>query len=230
MNIAIMQPYFLPYIGYWQLIQSVDKFIIYDNIQYTKKGWINRNNFLFNNSSTIFTVPIKKDSDYLDINKRTISSGFENKIINKLKVAYSKAPQFEIILPLIKDILYTKETNLFNYLYSSVKKIVKFLEIDTKIIVSSSIKIDHNLKSQNKVIEICKNLKASHYINTIGGQDLYSKNDFIKNNINLSFIKSEITEYNQFKKPFIPYLSIIDVLMFNNKIEVKKLLAKYKLL
>lgn len=232
MKIAIMQPYFLPYIGYFQLIKAVDKFIIYDNIQYTKKGWVNRNRILINGKDQLITLPIKKDSDYLDIVERELSKSWEkdkNKILNILKSSYNKSPYFQEAFNLISQCLNNSENNLFRFIYNSIILINKYLDIKTPIIVSSTIDINHTLKSQDKVLSLCKNQNANIYINSIGGVELYNKEVFKQNGIELNFIKSNPIQYKQFNNEFIPWLSIIDVLMFNSKEEIKKYLNEYTL-
>lgn len=226
-----MQPYFLPYIGYWQLLNAVDKFVIYDNIQYTKKGWINRNRYLFNGKPFTFTIPIKNDSDFLDIKDRRVAYDlkFQQKILNKIKPAYSKKPYFKETFPIIEDIVNNNQINLFEYIYYSINKLKELLGINTEIIISSSIKIDHSLKSQDKVLAICKELKADRYINAIGGKELYSKEEFSKENIELFFIETNKIEYDQFQIDFVPYLSILDMLMFVGIDKTKEFLTQYKL-
>lgn len=233
MKIAIMQPYFMPYIGYFQLINSVDKFIIYDNIQYIKGGWINRNRILSNGNDKIFTVPLKKGSNYLNVVDRFLSDSYEKdkvKILNVIKSTYKKSPYFEEIYELILKCFNSKKNNLFEFVLESIKIINNYLNIKTPIVISSSIEIDHSLKSQNKVISICKNQKGSVYINPIGGIDLYDKIVFEQNGIDLKFIKSNLIEYKQFDNQFIPWLSIIDVLMFNSKEQIKNYLNNYILI
>jgi hypothetical protein len=226
-----MQPYFFPYIGYFHLIHSSDVFVVYDNIQYTKKGWINRNRILNNGQPLTISLPIKKDSDYLDINKRFIADSFNSgKLLNKIKGLYNKAPCFDIAYPLIESIIKNKEKNLFNYLYSSIEKLCIYLGINTKIVVSSSIPANHNLKSQDRVISICEEVGATTYINAIGGISLYSPEDFSKRNIDLRFIESQNVAYKQFNKEFYPWLSIIDVIMFNDTDSINKILLSYSLI
>jgi hypothetical protein len=104
------------------------------------------------------------------------------------------------------------------------------LNITTPIVVSSSIDIDHSLKSQNKVLSICNNQNANTYINSIGGVDLYDKTVFKNNNIDLKFIKSNSIIYEQFNNQFIPWLSIIDVMMFNSKEKIQEYLNNYTLI
>ncbi len=231
MKIGIMQPYFMPYIGYFQLINSVDAFVIYDNIQYTKKGWINRNRYLLNGKDVIFTIPIKKDSDYLNVNQRVLADGFSPiKLLNQIKAAYRKAPYYSEVYPMIEEIFKCEEKNLFNYIYKSIIIITEYLNINTKIIISSSLNIDHSLKGQDKVLAICKCLKTKNYINSIGGTELYSKSIFDENNIKLNFIKSQAIEYKQFNHDFVPWLSILDVMMFNEVEDIKKFLECYEVI
>lgn len=231
MKTAIMQPYFFPYIGYWQLINAVDKFVIYDNIQYTKKGWINRNRFLLNGKDEIFSIPLKKDSDYKNVAERFISPVFDKKnLISKFQNAYSKAPHKKEILPLLEDIVYYENSNLFEYIYNSVLKVCNYLDINTQIIISSTIDINHSLKSKDKVIALVKALNGSEYINPIGGVELYDKQEFENNGIKLNFLKANEIKYNQNAETFVPWLSIIDVLMFNSKEEIKNMLEEYMLI
>ena len=231
MKLGIMQPYFLPYIGYWQLINAVDVFVIYDNIQYTKKGWINRNRVLNNGKDVYITIPIEKDSDFLNVDERIISESFDKKkILNQIKEYYKKAPNFPNGIKIFEEILVFEERNLFEYIFNSIKVICNKLEINTQIIISSEIEIDHKLKGKDKVISICKALNANEYINPIGGTDLYSKESFSNNGIQLEFLESTILPYEQFNCEFIPYLSIIDILMFNSQVTVKRMLENYRLL
>ena len=231
-KIAIMQPYFFPYIGYFQLIKSVDEFVIYDNIQYTRKGWINRNRILNHDKEKTITLSLKKSASYVDIRDKKLSDIWlheKYKIINFIKFCYAKAPYFNQVFPLIEESLLNKDINLFNFLFNSLKKVNSYLDIETKIIMSSSLNIDHSLKCQNKIISICRNLNSQNYINPIGGISLYNKKDFNNEDIELNFIESDNIRYKQFKSNFIANLSIIDVLMFNSREKVKKYLTNYNL-
>ena len=230
MKLAIMQPYFLPYIGYFQLINAVDEFVIYDNIEFTKRGWINRNRILVNGTDIVLTLPLKKDSDYLHVIDRFLADTWEverMKMLNRIAESYRKAPFFkEVYLVLEKCILY-EERNLFKFILHSVQTIMKYLNIDTNLVVSSTISINHKLKSEEKVIAICKKRGAEVYINPIGGQELYNKERFLKNNIELKFQKSNNITYSQFNNEFTPWLSIIDVVMFNHKDDIPSILNNY---
>lgn len=216
MKLGIMQPYFMPYIGYFQLLACVDQFIIYDNIKYTKKGWINRNRMLLNGTYAIFSLPLKKDSDSLNIVERELALEFDrSKLLNKFRGAYSRAPQFELTYPVLERIVQHDEVNLFRYIYHSIVQLCEHLGIKTEIRISSEIDIDPDLKGANKVLALCKAIGAETYINSIGGIELYTKDEFRKQGVNLQFIKSRPFEYMQFVAPFVPCLSIVDVLMFN---------------
>lgn len=234
MKTGIMQPYFLPYIGYWQLLNAVDKFVVYDNIQFTTKSWIRRNRILENAKDALFTIPLKSDSDYLDIRDRFVSDQYFNKdsrkIIRKIKDAYRKAPYFDEAMPVIEKCFLYQEKNLFKFIFNSIKIISEYLGITTEIIVSSQIEMDHSLKSQERVLEICRKLSTTVYINPIGGLELYDSESFKFNGIDLKFIKSKNVEYKQFDNEFVPNLSIIDVMMFNSSDEVKKMLNMYELI
>jgi hypothetical protein len=216
MQVGIMQPYFLPYIGYFQLINAVDVFIVYDNIKYTKKGWINRNRMLQNSKDVMFSLSLKNDSDYLDVCQRELASDFNRgKLLNQFKGAYQHAPYFAQTYPLVEQIVQYEEANLFRFLHYSIAKTCEHLGISTEIRVSSKIAIDHDLKNQDKVLALCEAVGASTYVNAIGGMELYSKETFREKGIELKFIKSNPFAYPQFGDEFVPWLSIIDVMMFN---------------
>ncbi|MCP5182202.1 MAG: WbqC family protein [Pseudomonadales bacterium] len=216
MRVAIMQPYFMPYIGYFQLMGSVDVFVIYDNIKYTKKGWINRNRLLQNGGDAVFSLPLASDSDSLDIAERSISPAFSGKkMLNVFRGAYARAPNFSATYGLLEKIVCQEERNLFRFLRKSVRDTAEYIGIPTRIVTSSDLAVDRELRSQDKVLAICKVLGADTYVNAIGGQDLYSPGDFLQQGIALKFIRSRPFEYRQFGAAFVPWLSIIDVLMFN---------------
>ena len=227
MKAAIMQPYFCPYIGYFQLIAAVDKFVVYDNIKYTKKGWINRNRILQNGQDAMFSLPLKKDSDFLDVCKRELAADFNrDNLLGQFKGAYRRAPHFEQTLPLIELIVWYEDMNLFKFLHHSIVKTCEYLSITTEIKISSDIAIDHDLKGQDKVLALCEAVGASTYVNAIGGMELYSKETFRESGIELKFIKSKPFNYPQYGGAFVPWLSIIDVLMFNSVDTVQSCIFK----
>lgn len=219
-----MQPYFLPYIGYYQLIDAVDVFILYDNIKYTKKGWINRNRFLSNGSDTTFSLPIKKDSDYLDVVQREISPDFNPlKMLNQFKEAYRKAPFVDQTLLLLENTLRYEDTNLFRFLRHGLARTCEYIGITTPIIDSSSLDIDHGLQSQDKVIALARTVGGTVYVNPIGGTDLYQSEAFLRQGLELRFLRSTLQPYPQLGGAFVPWLSIMDVMMFNSPGDILKM-------
>ena len=157
MKIGIMQPYFFPYIGYFQLINSVDVFVVYDNIKYTKRGWINRNRMLQNGKDVMFSLPLKNDSDCRDVCERELAAGFNrNKLLNQFKGAYLRAPYFAQTFPLVEQIVRYEEANLFRFLHCSITKTCEHLGITTEIRASSDITIDHDLKNQDNILALLK--------------------------------------------------------------------------
>lgn len=232
-NVAIMQPYFLPYIGYWQLINAVDKFVVYDNIEYSKKGWINRNRFLQNGKDELFTIPLKKDSDYLHIRDRYLSDHIKaekKKLLRRFENTYRKAPNYEEGIALIKECLLFDEKNLFQYIFNSIKTVCAYLGIKTELVISSELDMDHTLRKEQRVIATCKVLKATEYINPIGGMELYNKQDFTDQGLNLHFQQVKPYSYTQFDNEFVPHLSIVDVVMFNNKAKLNNIIQSMELI
>lgn len=232
-KIAIMQPYFLPYFGYWQLMNYVDIFVVYDDIEYTKKGWINRNRFLLNGQPEIFSLPLKKDSDFLKIFERQLSKKFSKekvKLMRRLETAYRNAANFQEGESLLADIFASTETNLFGFIYQSVEHVRVRLDISNQLIVSSTLGIPHQFKGQDRVIAICKALGATDYINPIGGAELYNKQVFSVEGIRLYFQRIKPLEYQQFNYEFVKNLSILDSIMFLGVQGVRKLLPKIDLL
>ncbi|WP_111709640.1 WbqC family protein [Lutibacter citreus] len=236
MKIAIMQPYLFPYIGYFQLINAVDKFIIYDDVNFIKQGWINRNQVLVQGSKQLFTVPLQKQSSFLKINETFINEKqFEKwkiKFLKTVEQSYKKATFYEQANQLINNILsnVNDKVTISKIAVKSLVEISNFLELKTEFVLTSSLYNNVTLKGKDRIIDICKKEQAKKYINPIGGVDLYNKEDFYKENIQLNFLKSNSIEYKQFNDEFVPWLSIIDVIMFNSKEEVKEMLNNYTLI
>ena len=229
MRIAVMQPYLFPYIGYWQLVNSVDTFVIYDDVNFIKQGYINRNKILQNQKSHLFTLELIGASSNKKINDIKIGGNI-NKLLKTIKQNYSKAPFYKDVCPVLEEILNNEEKELYKFLGFSLIKIVKYLNINTKFLYSSDIRNDKTFKAQDRLIDMSKILNATGYINSIGGIELYDKEIFSQNDINLSFLKSSEISYKQFNNEFIPNLSIIDVLMFNSKDNVKNMLTQFELI
>ena len=235
MKIAIMQPYFFPYLGYFQLINAVDIFIVYDNIQFTKKGWGRRNRMLLNGKAKMFSLPLKNASGFLDIKERCLADDYlltNKKTLRQLENAYSKAPHFHKVFPLLQRcFLFKKHDNLFDFLLFSINEICSFLEIESTIKISSVLDDEGEcLRNKKRIIRLCEKLNATMYINPIGGQQLYDKSEFDEQGLILKFLKMHKIQYQQLDSMnFIPNLSIIDVMMFNDKSTIKNFLGNYDL-
>lgn len=231
MKVGIMQPYFVPYIGYWQLMNAVDRYVIYDDVNYIKGGWINRNRILVNGKLTYFNIPMLGASPNKLINEVCVNTNdaLISKNLRTIEAAYKKAPYFSTVYPMIEKILLSNKECISEFIADSFRIINAYLGIETELILSSTLKKDCSLKSQDKVLAICQELGATEYYNAIGGQELYSFSDFAERGIKLSFLKTDTIVYKQFGEKFEPNLSIIDVMMFNSVEQIKKMLGEYSL-
>ncbi len=234
MKLAIMQPYFMPYIGYFQLIKMVDKFIFYDDVTFIKQGWINRNQILINNQAKMFSVPLTNASSNILIKDVLISESayekWKKSFLNSIFFSYKKAKNYNQVLNLIESILEEKPKTISDLAIKSIIKVAQYLDLDTEFQISSETYLNTQLSGQDRVLDICKNENALTYVNPVGGMELYSKNTFKAKNIDLFFIKANKFVYKQFSDEFIPFLSIIDVLMFNDIDEINQQLDDFCLI
>ncbi len=233
MKLAVMQPYVFPYFGYIQLINSVDKFVLLDNVNYFKGGYINRNNILMNDGKYMFTMPLSGASQNKLIRDIKICDDkWKLKFMKTLDSAYKKAPFYDDTITLLKDIFNKDVVYLSEFVYISLSKICNYLDIDTMLIEHCDRYENDNLKGQEKIIDICIKEDANTYINPIGALDLnlYDSDLFNENNMSMFFIKMGDVKYEQFNDKFISNLSIIDLLMFNSKNELKFMLENYELI
>ena len=215
MKLGVMQPYFMPYIGYFQLMKAVDKYVVYDDVNYIKGGWVNRNHILINGEKEMFTVTLKKASQ-------------NKKLMKTLQLNYSKAVNFDQTMTLMKRIISFSDKRLAAFIANSFREIFSYLSIDTEILMSSDIPKDNSLRGKDKILQICEILGADTYYNAIGGQNLYDKKEFSEHGIVLNFVDTIPKVYSQLRtKEFVPYLSMIDVLMNNTKDEVNDLLDSF---
>ena len=223
MKLAIMQPYILPYIGYFQLIQSVDLFLVCDNLQYTKKGWINRNRILQNGRDAFFTLPLKHAPQSAHIADRHLAPDFHaDHLLKQFTIAYQRSRYFEETFPLLQRIFLHNDLNLFNFNLNSITEVCNHLGIQTRIGKTSDAPINHDLKKEDKVLALCHAMGAQTYINSIGGRELYDKERFNQNGVSLNVLETTQIQYKQFNSEFIPWLSMVDLLMFNPLENVKK--------
>jgi hypothetical protein len=182
-----------------------------------------------NQADAFITLPLKKDSDYLHVKDRYLADTWDierKKMLNRITESYRKAPYFKETYEVIEKCILYEDRNLFKFILHSLQTLMQYLNIKTNLVISSSILVDHQLKSDAKVMAICKERGADMYINPIGGIVLYDKNHFKQNNLELQFQKSNSITYKQFNNDFLPWLSIIDVMMFNSKEEINKFLSE----
>jgi hypothetical protein len=228
MKLAVMQPYFFPYIGYFQMINAVDKFIFYDDVNFIKNGWINRNRILINNEPKYITIQLKGASSFKEI-KETEYTDNRKKLMKSILQAYAKAPYFNDVMPVVESALSVDTFNISELAIQTVKECCNYLGINTIFEVSSKLYgASKGLDKAERLKQICQLNNASSYINAIGGTELYYKEDFKLSNINLQFIKPKSISYQQSSDVFHPWLSIIDVLMWNNIEAVNQMLNEYQ--
>ena len=233
MQIAIMQPYLFPYIGYFQLVYASDIFVFYDDVNFSKKSWINRNKILVNGEENLFTVNLSKASQNKLINEINVldSTNSFNNLLKLCSENYIGAPYYDDTISLIKKINSMPYRTIADLAINSVVTISNFLEISTSFQRSSiNYPLSKGLEKSERLISITKNKGLRNYINAYGGFELYSKDYFMERGVNLFFIKNKIKAYKQFNKKPVLGLSIIDVLMFNSKKEISKLLNNYEII
>lgn len=228
MKLGIMQPYFMPYIGYWQLMAAVDTYVVYDDVNYIKGGWVSRNNILLNGQKHMFTITLNGASPNKLFKEITIKDDFK-KFSRLLESAYKKAPYYSNVVVLLEKIYNFDDKSLGAFMMNSFKVILDYLGIKTQLILSSTLNKDNNLRGKDKVKNICRLLNANTYYNAIGGLELYNKDEFKEAGVDLFFLKSELNQYTQFNNEFVSGLSMIDILMFNSPIEINNMLNSYQL-
>ena len=227
-----MQPYFFPYIAYYQLFAAVDYFVILDDVNFIKNGWIHRNRLLRQGEERLFTMAVNSASSFKPINKLSIfkAEDSKKKILDLVLTSYQQAAFYELHSSFISNIILFNEENLSRYLSFGLHQIAAHFHLKPRIIMSSDIPKNPSLSGQNRIIDICKNLGATRYINSIGGISLYDENTFEKNAIELRFLRTKSQPYQQFGGTFIPNLSIIDVMMFNSIQQIQDDLSRFELL
>lgn len=225
-KVAIMQPYLFPYIGYFQLVNEVENFVFYDDVNYIKGGWINRNKILLGKSALYFSVPLAKASPNVLIKDTRIdSSAYQlwlKKFDKTLKMSFAKAPYFDETYQIILEILTESNIEYISELASlSVVKIANHLELSTEFSYSSKeFRETKGLERAERLIHISKALKATHYINAIGGSELYNKKYFAGFNLHLMFLEPNMDELPD----DIGRYSIIQLLMYFGTKRVRQML------
>lgn len=233
LRVAVMQPYLFPYLGYFQLLNAVDRFVVYDDVNFIRQGWINRNNILVNGAAHRFTLPLSGLSSFTAINEVHIDQRlfgiWRSKFMKTLAQAYSKAPHYKQIIILVDQVLDPAATHIGQLARASIEVVAGYLDIATTIIPSSSCYNNKSLKGQERILDICRLEGARYYINAQGGSDLYDRTVFSSRGFKLSFLQPGLSAYPQGGGPFVPGLSIIDVLMFNAPERMRSMLNEFDL-
>ena len=230
MRLAIMQPYMFPYIGYFQLIKSANTFVFYDDVNFIKKGWINRNKILMNGQESLVSFPCIKISQNKEIKEVEIDLTDQQykKILKKISFSYKTAPFYKTVSQIVEKCFLSGKKTISLLAIESIQSVCEYLEIETIFKVSSEeYPQTKDLQRADRLIEISKIEGATSYINSMGGKELYTKEYFKSKGIDLQFLNPVIKEYKQFGEAFVPSLSIIDVLMFNSKDEILNMLDNY---
>jgi len=229
---AVMQPYLFPYLGYWQMAGAVDVFVLLDDVNFIKKGWINRNNILLDGQAHLFTLPLAGVSQNRLICETRVSDDFRErrKLLKTIDQCYAKAPYFKDFYPVVEEVVNCPESGLSDFLHRHFVRMFEYLGLSAKLLRSSEMAKDSELKAQERIVDICRRVGAKVYINAVGGQQLYDRERFQAENMDLKFIKMRPAAYPQFKADFVPGLSIIDVLMFNDRERARALLGEYDLI
>lgn len=230
-RLAIMQPYFLPYIGYFQLISAVDKFVILDDVNFINRGWINRNRLLLNGVAYTFTIPLRGASQNRRIFEIELDDrqSWRDKLLHTVRHAYCKAPCYAQVYPLIASVVGYPSSQLDAFLRNSIREIARYLSLDVEIVDSARVFGNDHLRGAERILDICRQEKADVYINPIGGIDLYDRGRFSEHQISLHFLRSRPLDYAQGKGAHVPWLSVLDVLMFNEVPAVRRLLDEMDL-
>ena len=232
MKLGMMQPYFFPYLGYWQLMNISDEYILYDDVNYIKGGWINRNRIKINGEAQLFGISIRKASQNKCINELEVSVTDRDRdtMLATFAHAYAKAPYVREVTELLNDTLSWPETNLAAFLGHSNRSVAAYMGIKTKIYSATELQLDHTNRAQQRIIDICRIRGCNEYINAIGGKELYDKSVFSENGLELSFLRMDPDiVYPQGKGEFLPALSILDVLVYNDHDSVTELLGRYSI-
>jgi len=228
-----MQPYLFPYIGYYQLMHAVDRFVVADDVTFIKQGWINRNRLLINGSAAYFTVPLRRHASDALIRDVEIDDGrgqrWRATLLKTIANFYRRAPSFDRVYPLVERVIGGPFTRIADMARASLREVCDDLGVPVSIVESNAAYGNAHLHGQDRVIDTCRAERANDYVNAIGGQALYSREAFLAHGIRLQFVRTGPIEYRQFTMPFVPSLSVIDLLMFNPPEGARELLKRYEL-
>lgn len=230
-TVAVMQPYFLPYVGYWQLFTAADTFVLLDDAAFITRGWIHRNRILVNGEPHLFTVPLAGISQNVAIRamERADVDVWPKKFLKTLSQNYGKAPYYAETMRALEPIILCREQNLLHFILHSFGAMKTLLGIATPHVLASELHDNFALKGQDRIVDICVREQAARYVNLPGGVELYDAAAFEKHGIALQFLAPLRTEYPQRAAEFVPWLSIIDILMHAGCDRTRSMLRDYSL-
>lgn len=231
MKLAIMQPYLFPYIGYWQLIHAANRFVIYDDVNYIKGGWINRNRILIKGEPAYITVPLHRASPFKRICDTTLlpSRVWRDKQVKTVEITYRKAPNFAAVFPVLERLIRHETDSLPDFLVHQLRALSAFMGINTEFVPTSRCYGNSDLRGQARVLDICRRERVTIFVNLPGGQKLYDPTAFRGLGVDLRFVVMQSLPYHQRSKGFVPYLSVIDALMEVGPIETRRYLDAFDL-
>lgn len=228
-KLGIMQPYFFPYPGYFQLLHAVDTLVFYDDVNFIKNGWINRNRLLLDGAPAYFTVPLANASSFQRIDQVRVSAdgGWRRKLLEKMRHAYARAPHYTEVIRMVEGVVGSEPPSIGELARQSVQAVAQYLALPCRFVATSRAYGNDHLKGEERVIDICIREHAATYINVPGGRMLYEPRHFARQQVRLGFINPRLATYPQFSGAHVPALSIIDLLMFNDRQAARDLLRNY---
>ncbi len=225
MRLAIMQPYFLPYIGYFQLMTAVDKFILLDDVNFINRGWINRNRIAVSGEPHWLTLPLVKASQNRLINEIEIvdDETWKTKTMRMLETSYAGAPFAREILPIFSKLLTEAKGRLSPFLYHSLSELADYIGIEVKIEPTSAMYPKGGQSGAARILDICRKEGATAYLNLSGGRELYNLEMFAAHDIELLFLDPNLTALSlRHGGREGPSLSILDLLLFNSATAIRE--------
>ncbi|HUE91246.1 WbqC family protein [Pseudomonas sp.] len=228
MTLAVMQPYFFPYLGYFQLARSVEHFVFLDDVAFIKRGFIQRNRILLNGVPFQFSVAVRQASQNRAINEHEFVGDF-SVFHQQLRHAYARAPYFTEVFALVEALCHDHELNVAHKAAASVCLVFDYLGLPLQSSFASELALGE-LAGETRILAICRQMQAQAYHNAIGGRSLYDGHHFTEQGVQLRFVEPHLAAYPQAGGEFVAGLSILDVLMYNAPQDVCRMLDDYRLL
>ena len=233
-SVAVMQPYFFPYLGYFQLLAHVDVFVVLDDTQYIQRSWINRNRILENGVAAYLTLPVAGGSRRKMICEQPLHEpgSRQPKLLKRVRRAYHAAPHLDSVSALLEPLFPGDDETIAYFNVRALRALDEFLGLSTRLVVASERGYPRCRIAQERVIRICLEEGGTRYVNPIRARSLglYDQAAFSAAGLELSYLSMNADiRYDQTGGPFVPDLSVIDVLMFNSPAQTGELLDRFVL-